>query len=66
SAGASPYYWPIHWRTGNSGAILVGHRHFGCTLRQYKHDAQASEHRRNPFTRLRFVLVFEPKVALSN
>jgi len=33
---------------------------------KYKHEAQASEHARNSFTRLRFVLVFDTKVALSN
>ena len=33
---------------------------------KYKHEAQASEHARNLFTCLRFVLVFDTKVALSN
>ena len=36
-------------------ADLIGRRHFGET---YKHDAQASEPRLKPLTRLRFVLVF--------
>ncbi|MEA1950741.1 MAG: hypothetical protein U9N87_05120, partial [Planctomycetota bacterium] len=52
---------------GLSAPVISFHAHSGrATHRQYKHDAQASEHRRNPFTRLRFVLVFEPKVALTN
>ncbi len=33
---------------------------------KYKPEAQASEHARNSFTRLRFGLVFDTKVALSN
>jgi len=46
--------------------LLIGQRHFGIDLREYKHAAQASAFRRKVLTRLRFVLVFNAKVALSN
>ena len=45
---------------------LVGKRHFGVDLREYKHAARASVFERNILTRLRFVLVWTAKVALSN
>ncbi len=45
---------------------VAGQRQFGIETRQHKHEAQASEYIAIQFTRLRFVLVFSSKVALSS
>ena len=56
---------PLPDGAGEPGT-LVGQRHFGVDPRKYKHDAQASVFARKALTRLRFVLVWPTKVALSN
>ena len=60
---------PVRALSGDDRPIcgfgLDGQRHFGVDRLQYKHAAQASVSGRNLLTRLRFVLVLRPEVALS-
>ena len=55
-----------HGASPPSRSRLPGQRHFRLFCHSYKHDARASEFRRKLLTRLRFVLVWPTKVALSN
>ena len=69
----TPSYMPPEQAAGKTDEIgaadvyaLVGQRHFEVDRRKYKHDAPASGPERNLHTRLRFVLVWPTKVALSD